>query len=85
MMIRLVAATGGDGESFGILGRIYKDRFSQLVQHADLKRAIDSYRSGFEKQPTDYYPAINLIQLLSLPTVMRSSANSRNLSHAYAS
>jgi hypothetical protein len=66
MMNRLVAATGGDGESFGILGRIYKDRFSQTRERADLKRAIDSYRAGFEKQPTDYYPAINLIQLLSL-------------------
>jgi MAP3K TRAFs-binding domain len=66
MMNRLVATTGGDSESFGILGRIYKDRFTQTGEREDLRRAIDSYRAGFEKQPADYYPAINLIQLLSI-------------------
>lgn len=66
MMRNLVARTGGDSESFGILGRIYKDRFERTGDHRDLKLALESYREGFEKQPTDYYPAINLIHLLAL-------------------
>lgn len=66
MMSSLISRTGGDSETFGILGRIYKDRFSQTGSSGDLDRAIACYRSGFEKQPTDYYPAINLIQLLAI-------------------
>jgi hypothetical protein len=66
MMHDLVARTGGDSETFGIIGRIYKDRYSETQDPADLQRAIDSYRAGFEKQPSDYYPAINLITLLTM-------------------
>lgn len=66
LMKSLIARTDGDSESFGILGRIYKDRFDRTGEREDLKRAIESYRAGFEKQPTDYYPAINLIHLLAI-------------------
>jgi hypothetical protein len=65
MMNEVIAKTGGDSETFGILGRIYKDRYAESRDRADLDQAIASYRAGFEKQPSDYYPAINLINLLA--------------------
>jgi hypothetical protein len=64
MMTQLVARTGGDGESHGILGRIYKDRFDESGDPADIQQAIAHYRSGFAKEPSDYYPGLNLVTLL---------------------
>lgn len=64
MMEQLVARTGGDGETHGILGRIYKDRFALSHDPADIQKAIAHYRVGFEKDPSDYYPGVNLVNLL---------------------
>jgi hypothetical protein len=67
---KLIAQTGGDSETFGILGRIYKDLYEthKLNDRAKaafyLDKAIDSYRQGFEKQPSDYYPGVNVVTLL---------------------
>lgn len=67
----LIALTGGDGESYGILGRIYKDRYEKHEQAGDvaaaardLEAAINYYRTGFEKDPSDYYPGVNVVTLL---------------------
>jgi len=64
LMERLVKSTGGDGETHGILGRIYKDRFNLTRNPVDIERAIAHYRAGFEKEPSDYYPGVNLVNLL---------------------
>ncbi len=64
IMEQMVQETGGDGETFGILGRIYKDRFAVTNDPADMDHAIDCYRQGFEKEPSDYYPGVNLVNLL---------------------
>ncbi len=71
LMEQLIAETGADSETFGILGRIYKDRYEQAnAQHdsaaaaANLDRALQCYRLGFEKNPRDYYPGINVVTLL---------------------
>jgi tetratricopeptide (TPR) repeat protein len=71
LMEQLVAETGGDGETFGILGRIYKDRYEQAKAEndsvgaaANLARALHYYRAGFDKDPRDYYPGINVVTLL---------------------
>ena len=50
-MKKLIAEAGGDAESFGILGRIYKDRYALSRQQEDLDTAITYYKQGFEKQP----------------------------------
>ncbi|TMQ18810.1 MAG: DUF4071 domain-containing protein [Deltaproteobacteria bacterium] len=79
-MEKLVAETGGDGETFGILGRIYKDRYEQARLRNDTHAAAENhehalrhYRSGFEKTPSDYYPGINVVTLL----VQRNDAAAR--------
>jgi tetratricopeptide (TPR) repeat protein len=66
MMEQLVARTGGDGETYGILGRIYKDRFALLHDPADIQKAIAHYRTGFEKDPSDYYLGSHLVNLLTV-------------------
>jgi tetratricopeptide (TPR) repeat protein len=71
LMEQLVAETGGDGETFGILGRIFKDRYERAKLEDDsaaaaenLARALQHYRAGFEKNPKDYYSGINVVNLL---------------------
>jgi hypothetical protein len=56
---------------YGSLGRIHKDRYSEAVAAGDsvdarsyLNSAIEAYRSGFEREPTNYYPGVNAITLL---------------------
>ena len=67
---KLVKEKGGDPETFGILGRIHKDRYKELKQKgnimasAALDDAIDAYRKGFESDPRDYYPGVNAVTLL---------------------
>jgi tetratricopeptide (TPR) repeat protein len=63
-MEQVIAKTGGDGETHGILGRIYKDRFATSGDPADIQDAIAHYRAGFEKEPSDYYSGANLVNLL---------------------
>jgi hypothetical protein len=71
LMEQQIGETGGDSESFGILGRIYKDRYDQAKERGDsveatsnLDKAIETYRNGFDKNPRDYYPGINVVNLL---------------------
>lgn len=62
----LVNRTGGDSETYGLLGRIYKDRWRETGERRELDRAIDAYRRGYQLDPADYYPGINLATLLSV-------------------
>lgn len=71
LMEQLIAETGGDAETFGVLGRIYKDRFeatrstNDAVGAADsLDRALKCYRAGFERNPKDIYTGFNVVSLL---------------------
>jgi hypothetical protein len=64
LMRRLVDETGGDAETFGILGRIYKERWRTSGAATDLRAAVESYRRGFELRPTDYYTGFNAVALL---------------------
>ena len=73
IMEQQIAETGGDSETYGILGRIYKDRYDQAKKRGDdeeaaeyLAKAIHEYREGFNKNPRDYYPGINVVNLLLL-------------------
>lgn len=63
VMRKLIDETGGDAETFGILGRIHKERWKSDRLAADLDAAIDYYRRGFELQPSDLYAAFNVVSL----------------------
>jgi hypothetical protein len=73
-LVGLVDARGPSSETFGLLGRVYKDRWEAAAK-ADpagalarglLRKAIDTYLKGFEADWRDAYPGINAVELMEL-------------------
>lgn len=68
----LLRRNGPSSETYGILGRVYKDRWQMATQKGDpdapkfLDQAIQSYVKGFEEDWRDYYPGINAITLMDI-------------------
>ena len=65
-LVGLIERGGGDSETFGLLGRVFKDEWAETADSQYLDRAIDAYRRGFELDRSDYYPGINLATLLAI-------------------
>ena len=61
-----LAHTQGDAETYGMLGRIFKDRYRETGGAADLDAAVEHYRHGHERSSSDYYAGINLVTLLKV-------------------
>lgn len=66
----LIRDHGASPETYSILGRVYKDAYTehrdagrQGEASAALQEAIDCYVAGFEADPRDYYPGINAMTL----------------------
>lgn len=59
---------GANSETYGILGRVYKDRWKDekdpFMKEVWLKEAINTYLKGFESDTRDAYPGINAITLM---------------------
>ena len=60
-------------ESYGIWGRIYKDKFDRAYNSGNsgeakvhLKNALKYYEKGFESDPRDAYPGVNYVTCLEL-------------------
>jgi hypothetical protein len=73
VLLQLVSRRGPSSETFGILGRVYKDRWRAAKQAGNttlarelLDEAIDAYLSGFEADWRDAYPGINALALMEL-------------------
>ena len=69
----LIARRGPSSETYGILGRVQKDRWEDAVRAGDklraralLDQAIEAYRLGFEADPRDAYPGINAVTLMEV-------------------
>lgn len=68
----LIEENGPSSETFGILGRVYKDRWDEarkqnpIMAAGELKKAIDAYRMGFEADWRDAYPGVNAVTLMEL-------------------
>ncbi len=69
----LILKRGPSSETYGILGRIYKDRWDAAVDAGEtyqaegfLDEAIDAYLKGFEADWRDAYPGINAVTLMEL-------------------
>jgi tetratricopeptide (TPR) repeat protein len=67
----LIDDYGPDPETNGILGRVYKDLWDEAEAEgatgkaeAALEAAIKEYEVGFNADPRDYYPGVNLLTLL---------------------
>ncbi|HEX5763762.1 MAG TPA: TRAFs-binding domain-containing protein [Solirubrobacterales bacterium] len=68
---QLVDEYGPSPETNGLLGRIYKDTWEEAEKagesgraSAALDAAIAEYGKGFDADPRDYYPGVNLLTLL---------------------
>jgi len=69
---KILKEQGNSPETFGLLGRIYKDQWSELKNEGGrkarvaLNKAISAYKQGFESDWRDYYPGINALTLMYL-------------------
>ncbi len=73
ILLDLINKRGPSSETYGILGRVYKDRWEAAVQTGEtvrakglLKKAIDAYLKGFEADWRDAFPAINAVTLMEV-------------------
>jgi tetratricopeptide (TPR) repeat protein len=73
VLLELIDKRGPSSETYGILGRVYKDRWEAASKAGDnllakglLKKAIDAYLKGFEADWRDAYPGINVVTLMEL-------------------
>ncbi|WP_417326576.1 TRAFs-binding domain-containing protein [Halarcobacter sp.] len=64
---------GKSSETNGILGRVYKDKYTDALKEGNtimaegyLKKAIDTYLDGFEADFRDAYPGINAVTLMEI-------------------
>jgi hypothetical protein len=69
----LINRRGPSSETYGILGRVLKDRWETALNAGDLEaakdlleRAADAYLKGFESDWRDAYPGVNAVTLMEL-------------------
>jgi hypothetical protein len=72
----LIDRRGPSSETYGLLGRVYKDRWEaaraggtiadKARAKAMLAKAIDAYLRGFEADWRDAYPGVNAVTLMEL-------------------
>jgi hypothetical protein len=72
-LVALLAKHGASSETYGLLGRVYKDRWEQARSRGNealarglLRKAATAYRQGFEADWRDAYPGINAVTLMEL-------------------
>jgi hypothetical protein len=73
VLLDLIGKRGPSSETYGILGRVYKDRWeaaskegSHILASGLLDKAIDAYLKGFEADWRDAYPGVNAVTLMEL-------------------
>ena len=73
VLLDLICARGPSSETYGILGRVYKDRWETAVKAGKkyeaqglLEKAIGAYQKGFETDWRDAYPGVNAVTLMEL-------------------
>lgn len=72
ILTALIADRGPSSETYGLLGRVYKDRWDAAKKAGDLAAAgwadmaIDAYLKGFEADWRDAFPGVNAVTLMAL-------------------
>jgi hypothetical protein len=69
----LIVNRGPSSETYGILGRVYKDAWEAAAANGDdflaagyLDKAVEAYLKGFESDWRDAYPGINAVTLMEI-------------------
>ena len=72
-LLELIDQRGPSSETYGILGRVYKDRWETaqeagqtILAQGLIQKAIEAYLRGFETDWRDAYPGINAATLMEL-------------------
>ena len=72
-LLDLIKKRGPSSETYGILGRVYKDRWEAASKGGKkasarglLDKAINAYLKGFEADWRDAYPGVNVVTLMEL-------------------
>ncbi|MBG0802208.1 DUF4071 domain-containing protein [Methylocystis sp. H4A] len=75
VLLELIETRGPSSETYGLLGRVYKDRWEAALKKGEtilarglLDKAIDAYVKGFETDWRDAYPGVNAVTLMTLRT-----------------
>jgi hypothetical protein len=70
---QLIDERGPSSETYGLLGRVYKDRWENAAKAGDdieaaeyLSQAVEAYLKGFETDWRDAYPGVNAATLMEL-------------------
>lgn len=73
VLLDLLANRGPSSETYGILGRVYKDRWEaalklgeKLLARGLMDKAIEAYLKGFEADWRDAYPGVNAVTLMEI-------------------
>jgi hypothetical protein len=73
VLLEVIRSRGPSSETYGILGRVYKDRWESASKAGDklrarglLEQAISAYLSGFNADIRDAFPGINAVTLMEL-------------------
>ena len=73
VLLDLIDQRGPSSETYGILGRVYKDRWEAaqkegqtLLANGLIQKAVEAYLRGFEVDCRDAYPGINAATLMEL-------------------
>lgn len=73
VLLALIESRGPSSETYGILGRVYKDRWEAAAKTGKpaqarglLDKAIGAYLKGFEADWRDAYPGINAVTLMEV-------------------
>lgn len=73
VLLDLIKERGPSSETYGLLGRVYKDRWENTLKSGNdiaakgyLKKAIDAYLKGFQTDWRDAYPGINAATLMEI-------------------
>ncbi len=72
MLAELIGERGPSSETYGLLGRVYKDRWDAAKKAGDLAAAgwadmaIEAYLRGFEADWRDAFPGVNAVTLMAL-------------------
>jgi len=73
VLLDVLKKRGPSSETYGILGRVYKDRWEAAYNSGDallatglLDQAIEAYVHGFEADWRDAYPGVNAVVLMEI-------------------
>ena len=73
VLLELIEKRGLSSETYGILGRVYKDRWMEAIAAGEkiraqglLDKAIEAYLKGFQTDWRDAYPGINVLTLMTM-------------------